>query len=91
MIESLLPLCYFLLCSALLLVFVRLYLGPSLADRVVALELMATLILGMIGLYSLDAGRHHLLDIGLVIALTSFLAAVGFARYLDKRGVSDVD
>ncbi|MDP1541007.1 MAG: cation:proton antiporter [Moraxellaceae bacterium] len=91
MISSAVSISYFLISLALLIIFIRLVLGPTLPDRVVALELMATLTLAFIGIYSIDSGKDHFLDVGLVIALTSFLAAIGFARYLEKRGSSDVD
>ncbi len=91
MIASAISMSYFLISLAFLIIFIRLVRGPSLPDRVVALELMATLTLAFIGIYSIESGKDHFLDVGLVIALTSFLAAIGFARYLEKRGTTDVD
>lgn len=91
MISFAISISYFLISLAFLIIFIRLVRGPSLPDRVVALELMATLTLAFIGIYSIESGKDHFLDVGLVIALTSFLAAIGFARYLEKRGTTDVD
>lgn len=91
MISSAVTIAYFLISLSFLIIFIRMVRGPTLPDRVVALELMATLTLAYIGIYSIDSGKDHFLDVGLVIALTSFLAAIGFARYLEKRGSSDVD
>lgn len=91
MISSAVTISYLLISLSFLIIFIRLVRGPTLPDRVVALELMATLTLAYIGIYSIDSGKDHFLDVGLVIALTSFLAAIGFARYLEKRGSSDVD
>lgn len=80
-----------LLSLALLLSLVRLALGPTLPDRVVALELMAALTLGFIGVHTISSGKPVFLDVALVLALTAFLAAIGFARYLEKRGYRDDD
>lgn len=91
MISSAVTIAYLLISLSFLIIFIRLVRGPTLPDRVVALELMATLTLAYIGIYSIDSGKDHFLDVCLVIALTSFLAAIGFARYLEKRGSSDVD
>ena len=91
MISSAVTISYLLISLSFLIIFIRLVRGPTLPDRVVVLELMATLTLAYIGIYSIDSGKDHFLDVGLVIALTSFLAAIGFARYLEKRGSSDVD
>ena len=77
---------YILLSLALVLGFIRLVLGPSLADRVVALELLASLTVGFIGVSVVYSGRAPVLDVAMVLALTAFLAAVAFARYLEKGG-----
>ncbi|MBS0003317.1 MAG: pH regulation protein F [Thioalkalivibrio sp.] len=77
---------YALLSLALLLGFIRLVLGPSLPDRVVALELLASLTVGFIAVSVVASGRAPFLDVAMVLALTAFLAAVGFARYLEKGG-----
>ena len=80
-----------LLSIALLLGFWRLYLGPTLPDRVVALELIASLTIGFIAVYVVSSGRTPFIDVAMVLALTAFLAAVGFARYLEKGGHRDDD
>ena len=64
----------------------RLVRGPTLPDRVVALELMASLTVAFIGIYALNNDRPAFLDVAMVLALTAFLTAVGFARYLEKGG-----
>jgi multicomponent Na+:H+ antiporter subunit F len=77
---------YILLSLALVLGFIRLVRGPSLADRVVALELLASLTVGFIGVSVVSSGRAPFLDVAMVLALTAFLAALAFARYLEKGG-----
>lgn len=80
-----------LLSISLLLGFWRLYLGPTLPDRVVALELIASLTIGFIAVYVIASGRTPFIDVAMVLALTAFLAAVGFARYLEKGGHREDD
>lgn len=87
MLEIAIWLSFAILSLSLLLSFVRLLRGPSLPDRVVALELMASLTVGFIGVHAIAAQRFAFLDVVMVLALTAFLAAVGFARFLEKRGV----
>lgn len=74
-----------LLSVAVLMAFVRLARGPSLPDRVVALDLLATLAIGMIAVYSIARNQPVLLDVAIVLALLAFLGTVAFARYLEKR------
>lgn len=77
---------YFMLSLALLLAFIRLTKGPSLPDRVVALELIASIVVGYVGVHAIDTGVSSLLDVAIVIALTAFLATIGFARFLERGG-----
>ncbi len=80
---------YLMLTVALLLSFWRLSKGPSLPDRVVALELIATLVAAIVGVHAVDTGVSSFLDIAIVLALTAFLAAIGFARFLESGGPRD--
>jgi len=74
-----------LLSISLLLTFVRLLHGPNLADRVVALDLMVAIIMGIIAVYAVAAHESALLDVAMVLALISFLGTVAFARYIELR------
>jgi multicomponent Na+:H+ antiporter subunit F len=71
---------------ALVLSLARLIRGPSLPDRVVALDLIAVLAVGVIAIYSITTVQPALLDAALVLALIVFLGTVIFARYLERRG-----
>ncbi|MBZ5488011.1 multicomponent Na+:H+ antiporter subunit F [Vreelandella songnenensis] len=74
---------------ALILAFVRVVRGPSLPDRVVALELFSTTVVGLVGVYAIQSGVASFLDAAIVIALMGFLAAIGFARFLERGGPRD--
>lgn len=74
------------LSLALFAAFYRLVRGPSLADRVVALDLMAVLAAGLIATYAIHTEQRVYLDAAIVVALIAFLATVAFARYLEKGG-----
>jgi multicomponent Na+:H+ antiporter subunit F len=74
------------LSLALVLSLARLIRGPSLPDRVVALDLMAVLAVGVIAIYSITTVQPALMDAALVLALIVFLGTVIFARYLERRG-----
>ncbi|QIT54811.1 pH regulation protein F [Aquisalimonas sp. 2447] len=78
-----------ILVLALALTGVRLVLGPSLADRVVALELIALIAVAIMVVYAIQVGRPAFMDVALVLALTAFMATVGFARFLERGGKTD--
>lgn len=71
---------------AMFLVFVRLVRGPTLPDRVVALDLMGVLAVGMLAAYAVATNQPGLMDPAAVLALVGFLGTVAFARYLERRG-----
>ncbi|WP_416139721.1 monovalent cation/H+ antiporter complex subunit F [Halomonas sp. HK25] len=73
----------------LVLAFVRVVRGPSLPDRVVALELFSTIVVGLVGVYAISSGVSSFIDAAIVIALMGFLAAIGFARFLERGGPRD--
>lgn len=73
------------LAAAFALTLIRLLRGPSLADAVVALDLMAIIVIGFASHYSVAMGEWVYLDVAVVIALVAFLATVAFAFYIRKR------
>lgn len=75
-----------MLTLSVVLAFIRLLCGPSLPDRVVAFDLMTTVAVGIMALYSIATEEIVYLDVAIVVALISFLGTVAFARYLEQRG-----
>lgn len=59
--------------------------GPSLADRVVGLELLASVGIGLAACASLLADQAPVLDVSLLLALVAFLATLAYARALHSR------
>ncbi|WP_422821987.1 monovalent cation/H+ antiporter complex subunit F [Vreelandella utahensis] len=75
-----------MLALAMLMAAIRLGKGPSLPDRVVAIELISSMVVGIIGVHALDTGVLSFLDVAIVVALVAFLAAIGFARFIERGG-----
>jgi multicomponent Na+:H+ antiporter subunit F len=73
------------LLVALFLAFFRVVRGPSLPDRVVALDLAAILTLGMIAVYTILAGEPAFLAAAIVLALLGFLGTVAVAYYVQEK------
>jgi multicomponent Na+:H+ antiporter subunit F len=71
---------------SLVLTFIRLIKGPSLADRVVALDLFTVLAMGIVGLRVVATGEVLYLEIAIALGLVAFLATVFFARLIETRG-----
>jgi multicomponent Na+:H+ antiporter subunit F len=78
-----------ILIVALFISFIRLAKGPSLPDRVVALDVITVIVAGILAVDTIDTGRAVFLDAAIVLALISFLGTVAFARYLERRARSE--
>jgi multicomponent Na+:H+ antiporter subunit F len=74
------------LALAAVLAAVRVLLGPSLPDRVVALDLLGAIGIGIVCAYTLATGEPVFIDVALAMAIIGFLGSVAFARYIE-RGV----
>lgn len=84
MIEIVMRIALAVLALAMALSLLRVALGPTLQDRVVAMDLVAVLAVGVIVTATAGTGRHALLDAAIVIALVGFLGTVAYAWYVDK-------
>ena len=66
--------------------FIRLLLGPTLPDRVVALDLMGVIAIGFIAVYSVVMDQRVFLNVAAVLALIAFLTTVAFSYHI-RRGL----
>ncbi|OGT50074.1 MAG: cation:proton antiporter [Gammaproteobacteria bacterium RIFCSPHIGHO2_12_FULL_41_15] len=63
--------------------FFRIVLGPTLSDRVVALDLMTHLVISIIAIYSVGYQESVYMDVVIALALIIFLGTVAFAQYIE--------
>jgi multicomponent Na+:H+ antiporter subunit F len=78
------------LIAALLAAAWRLLTGPTLADRVVALDLVSMLLVVFLVLFRMLSGVDAYIYVAIALALVSFLGTVAFAHYIDRTtGDSD--
>ncbi len=69
--------------------FVRLVRGPSLADRVVALDLLSVTLVAFAAVYAVRTEEVAFLDVSLALALVAFFTTVVFARYIEQSAAKD--
>jgi multicomponent Na+:H+ antiporter subunit F len=82
-----LPLAFILLAISSLLIMLRLWRGPSQADRVVAIDALTLLGVAAVTLLALLTAQTSLLDAAVMLALVSFLGTTAFMLLFttDKR------
>ncbi|MCI5899619.1 MAG: monovalent cation/H+ antiporter complex subunit F [Hominisplanchenecus sp.] len=78
------------LAVMLVLCLIRAIIGPRVADRIVSVNMMGTMVMVMIGILALMLEEGYLVDICLIYAMISFLAVVVLTKvymgvYLQKK------
>jgi multicomponent Na+:H+ antiporter subunit F len=76
----------FVLALAAAIVLVRLLRGPSLPDRVVAMDLLGTLTVGLLVVGAAASAQRAFLDAAIIIALIGFVSNIAYARFIERRG-----
>jgi multicomponent Na+:H+ antiporter subunit F len=80
-----------ILMLALVMTAIRVIIGPTLADRVLALDQLVAIAIGFIAVIAVKTGFELYVDIALALALVGFLATAAFARYIFIRGRGEGD
>jgi multicomponent Na+:H+ antiporter subunit F len=74
-----------MLLVALVLAFARLLKGPSINDRIAAMDLIASVVMGFVLVYSVMINKSIYFDIPVIISLISFIGTVAVSTYLKHR------
>lgn len=74
---------FYIILASMLLSFIRLLSGPTVVDRVVALDSMTIVSISIIVYLALYYNRVIYLDVALVYGLLSFMGVVAVARYIE--------
>ena len=75
-----------MLAMAAGLTFIRLVKGPTLPDRVIAIDLIGVLLVCLLVLMAGATAQLAFLDVAMVVALISFVGTVAYARYIEREG-----
>lgn len=75
-----------LLALAAGLTFIRLAKGPTLPDRVIAIDLIGVVLVCVLVLMAGATRQGAFLDVAMVVALISFVGTVAYARYIEREG-----
>jgi multicomponent Na+:H+ antiporter subunit F len=76
---------YLALSVAICLSTIRLAIGPSLPDRVVALDMVGILLVGLFLVFGIRESQPDAIRAATVLALINFIGTVGFAVYTTRR------
>ena len=71
------------------LCFIRVLYGPSMADRMVAIDIFGTLVVGICALLVIKTGRLFLIDVAIAWIILSFIATITLAKYLTRKKLDE--
>jgi multicomponent Na+:H+ antiporter subunit F len=77
------------LLAAMILALARLYMGPTLYDRVLAANAFGTKTVLMIGVMGFLTERPDFLDISLLYALLNFIGTIAVLKFFRYRTLGD--
>lgn len=86
MIELSTTIAMLLLGLAMAMTIIRIIAGPSLADRILGLDLLSTVSVAFIAVFAIRTSLYQNIDIAVALTLLAFLSTAAFARYLLSRG-----
>ncbi|WP_439682538.1 K+/H+ antiporter subunit F [Cupriavidus oxalaticus] len=87
MLAIVIPVCLVLLGLAFLLTFVRLLRGPSLPDRIVALDTLNINAIALIVLLGISLDSAMFFEAALLIAVMGFVGTVALSKYLQRGDI----
>ncbi len=73
------------LMTAMIITLIRLFKGPSVNDRIAAMDLIASIIMGVILVYSVLIKNAMYFDVPLIISLISFIGTIAISTYLKQK------
>ena len=63
----------------------RIIMGPTIPDRMVAIDIFGILVVGICAIISVLTGKSFILDIGIAWIILSFIGTLTLAKYLSGK------
>lgn len=82
MLATIIPIAMVMVCLAITLNLWRLVLGPSLPDRILALDTMYINVIALLILFGISQGSALYFEAALIIAAMGFVGTVAMSKYL---------
>jgi multicomponent Na+:H+ antiporter subunit F len=79
---------YIIILSCFLCLY-RIYRGPTGADRIVAIDILGIMIVGLCAILTISTGRSWYIDIGIAWALQSFISTLALSKFLEGKGFDE--
>lgn len=91
MLGTILIIALCIMSVALVLLFIRVILGPSTHDRILALDAIGVLLVGFIGIFMILQDTSVFSDIVLVLTILGFVSTLALSKFLERGVVIERD
>lgn len=86
MIETMMTISLVLFSTTIAIAVIRIILGPSMPDRVIALDMIGVNLIAMIAVVSIMLKTKAFLEVILILGILSFIGTIAFSKFIE-RGV----
>ncbi|WP_203333810.1 Na(+)/H(+) antiporter subunit F1 [Planococcus beigongshangi] len=91
MIQTILAISLSLYIIAILLALYRIIRGPSMPDRVVALDMIGVNLISAVAVFSVALGTHAFLEVILIVGILAFISTIALARFVERGEIVEHD
>lgn len=87
MIETMLTIALSLFILAILLALYRIIRGPSMPDRVVALDMIGVNLISAVAVFSVALETRAFLEVILIVGILAFISTIALARFVERGDI----
>jgi multicomponent Na+:H+ antiporter subunit F len=87
MIETILTIALSLFSLAILLALYRIIKGPTMPDRVVALDMIGVNLISGVAVFSVVLSTHAFLEVILVVGILALISTIAFSRFVERGDI----
>jgi len=91
LIQTILAISLSLYIIAILLALYRIVRGPSMPDRVVALDMIGVNLISAVAVFSVVLGTHAFLEVILIVGILAFISTIALARFVERGEIVEHD
>ncbi|WP_085993898.1 Na(+)/H(+) antiporter subunit F1 [Oceanobacillus senegalensis] len=89
MIDAMLYAALTLFGVAIVITLYRIVVGPSLPDRIIALDMIGVNLITAIAIISVILGTKAFLDVILILGILAFISTIAFSKYIERGVIID--
>lgn len=79
----------YIIMLACIMCLYRIWKGPTGADRIVAIDILGIIIIGLCAILTISTARSWYIDIGIAWALQSFISTLALSKYLEGKSFDE--